>query len=547
MDAERLKDLHERLQHLRSQREEWDEHWKDIRDYLMPFKGRFIGDGEKPGEDISRMGEIVDSTASRSVRVLVSGLHSGLTPPSRPWFRLGLYNDELEKQTQVKLWLGEVQRRVLGAMQGSNFYNVIHNGYEELPTFGTAAMLAMPHPDRKIHCYPMTVGEYYLQANEFGVIDTLYRWFWMTARAAEQKFGRDNLSDHARRKLESKPYDYIEIIHMIQPATKQSKTMLGWESVCYEPCAVPDKVLSESGFEEQAFAAPRWEVSGSEVYGWSPGALTLPDIKTLQQLNRDRLKATAKMIDPPVRVPRSYKENLRTMPGGITYVDAQNNDMIGPLYQINPDISAVSLSIEDVRAAIRDGFFNDLFLMMAMQDNRTRQPVTAREVAERHEEKLIMLGPVIERLQNELLRPLIDRVFAIMMRGGHLPQPPRELEGVDLRIEYISLLAQAQKMVGTQTLESIATFTGAVAQYKPEALDKLDVDELIDQYADLTGVPADIILADDVVAGIRQARQQQMQQQQMMENAGQLAQGAKVLSDTATDRRNALTDMLGVG
>ena len=52
----------------------------------------------------------------------------------------------------------------------------------------------------------------------------------------------------------------------------------------------------------------------------------------------------------------------------------------------------------DTQNAIKQGFFNDLFLMILSDKN-----MTATEVARRHEEKLAILGPVIERQNSEML------------------------------------------------------------------------------------------------------------------------------------------------
>ena len=204
--------------------------------------------------------------------------------------------------------------------------------------------------------------------------------------------------------------------------------------------------------------------------------------------------------------------------------------------------------LEDTRAIqerVNSAFYADLFLMLSMSD---RRQITAREIEERHEEKLLMLGPVLERLNDELLDPLIDRTFAAMLRGGQIPPPPRELEGVDLKVEYVSILAQAQKMVALGAIDRLAMFAGTVAQITQQPVDKVDWDQAIDEYGQALGVSPRVIVPDDKVAEARGARAQQQQAQQvamMAQPMAQAASAAKAMSETKTGTGSALDAVLG--
>jgi hypothetical protein len=263
----------------------------------------------------------------------------------------------------------------------------------------------------------------------------------------------------------------------------------------------------------------------------------------LQKMQAKALVALDKLVDPPMNAPLNLKnEGASIIPGGVNYLDLnQGQQSFVPAYQVNPDFQSIEYKIEKVQQAIREGFFADLFLMIA----NSPKDMTATEVLERHEEKLLMLGPVIERIQPELLDRVIDRTFYLMDQVGLIPMPPKELEGMELEVEYISLLAQAQKMVGITAIEQTAAFVGNLAAVKPEALDKFDQDEAVDQYADMVGVPPKIIVPDDKVQEIRAERAQQMAQQQAMETGERLAEGAKTLSQADTGGNNALTALMG--
>ena len=255
-----------------------------------------------------------------------------------------------------------------------------------------------------------------------------------------------------------------------------------------------------------------------------------------------KAKAIDYQADPPLQVPVALKGSADLLPGGISYYDetAGPGNGIRTAFEVQLDLNGLLLDIQDVRQRINATFYADLFQMISMLD---RRQVTAREIEERHEEKLLMLGPVLERLHNELLDPLIDRTFALMLRAGVVPTPPAELEGEELRVEYVSMLAQAQRAVGTGAVDRLLGTVGAVAQLRPEVVDKLDADQLIDAYADMLGVPPDLIVADDQVAIIREQRAKQEAQQQALQAAPMVADTAKKLADADTEGKNALTDL----
>lgn len=550
MHRQDMDDIRRDLRQLTEERTRWDGHWRDLCEHVLPHRGRFLDQGRGRDDGGPRMDAVVDSTACRARRILASGLQSGLTSPSRPWFKLGLADPDLERRHEVKAWLAEVESRMREALAQSNFYNAVHALYEELSAFGTGVLHAEAGsapgaPGPVLRFQTLTVGEYYLGVNMDGDIDTLYRRFTMPVRAMEQRFGREALSEAASRILADSPHRHLEVVHLVRTRRPGSRTMLPFESLHFEMAAESGRVLSDSGYLEFPYMVARWDVSGWDAYGRGPGMVALPDVKMLQELARDRLKAVKKAIDPPLAMPASLKDRVKTYPGGLNYVDAASHQAARPLYQVAPDMAALSLAIEDTRRAIRDGFFSDLFLMLASA--RSSQPVTAREIAERHEEKLLVLGPVIERLHSELLSPLIDRTFGLLAASGRLPAPPRDLAGRRIKTEYISTLSQAQKMVGTQSIEAVTAFVGSVARMNPEALDKIDVDQVVDRYAELIGAPVDIIRPDEAVEKLRAAREEARRAGAAQEAAAALARGARDLAQTPTQGANALSDLLQAG
>ncbi|WP_031479401.1 portal protein [Maridesulfovibrio frigidus] len=534
-----------RLKSLLQERSSWEGHWKEISDYILPRKGLYAG--SQPNDGRRKGNRIIDSTATRSLRILAAGLQGGLTSPARPWFRLGIADRDMAKHKSVRDWISKVETVMYRALARSNFYSCIHSLYTELAGFGTGILYCEPDDERGIRFRTLTAGEYCLATDAQGRVDTVYREFKMTARQLEKRFGIDALPATVRTSLKSNRDHWFDVLHAVQPrdefdSDKIDKQNMPFESV-FMLSGRGNEILSESGFMENPYMAPRWDTSAMDVYGRSPGMDVLADVKMLMEMSKSQIQAVHLTLRPPMKVPSMYSRRLNLLPGGQNPVEQNQQDSISPLYQVRPDLGGVSAKIQDVRTAIREGFYNDVFMMMA---GSNRKMITAAEVAERHEEKLIQLGPVIERQHTELLDPLIDRVFGILTRSGELPDPPAFLEGADIRIDYISILAQAQKMVGTQSIQSLSEFVGRLAGASPEVLDKVDMDRAIDEYADLIGVPIGIVRSDSEVEKFR-AQRQEMQSKQMRMQQGMAAAtaGAGMMKDLSQAGLNT-SDVMGI-
>ncbi len=520
-----------RLQGLRQERNSWESHWQEISDYILPRKG--VYDGYRPNDGRVKSGKIIDSTATRSLRILAAGLQGGLTSPARPWFRLGISDRDLARHKSVREWISKVENTMYRALARSNFYSCIHSLYTELAGFGTGILYCEPDDERGIRFRTLTAGEYCLATDAQGRVDTVYREFKMTARQLEERFGKQNLPATVHTSLNMNRDHWFDVLHVVQPRAEFDAECMDTMNMPFESVFLLNgrggHVLSESGFMENPYMAPRWDTAAMDVYGRSPAMDVLADVKMLMEMSKSQIQAVHLTLRPPMKVPSMYSRRLNLLPGGQNPVEQNQQDSISPLYQVRPDLAGVSNKIQDVRTAIREGFFNDIFMMMTGTNRRT---ITAAEVAERHEEKLIQLGPVIERQHTELLDPLIDRVFGILMRSGQLPEAPSILEGADIKIDYISVLAQAQKMVGTQSIQSLAQFVGSLAQANPEVLDKVDMDRAVDDYAELIGVPNGIVRSGDEVAKFRNARKEmQLKQQQLQQGLQAASMGAGIVKD----------------
>ena len=541
-----------RLGQLKSERASWFSHWQDITVYLLPRNGRYFVQDHNKGW--KRHNNIYDNTATQSLGILAAGLMGGLTSPARPWFRLGIADNDLMKYAPVKEWLAHATRIMLDIFQKSNTYRSLHSMYKELGAFGTAACIVAEDFQNVIHHFPLTAGEYCIATDWKGDVCTLYREFQKTVGEVVKEFGKENCSNHVVSMFDRGSLDqWITIVHAIEPRadrdlTKQDAQNMAWKSVYYEVGGEHDKCLRESGYKTFRVLAPRWDVAGGDIYGNSPGMEALGDIKQLQQEQLRKSQGIDYMTNPPLQVPTSLKNrDVDRLPGGITFRDsAGGNDKIESMFSVALDLSHLGADIQDVRGRIRGSFYADMFLMLQNDSADTRK--TATEVAELHEEKMLMIGPVLERLHNELLNPLIDITFESMMAAGIVPPPPPELAGQDLNVELISMLAQAQRAIATNGVDRFVGALGQVAQFKPDVLDKLNSDYWADSYSDMLGVDPELVLSDDQVAVIRQQRAQAQQQAQQQQALEQQANAANKLGNTPTQGggSTALDDAIGM-
>ena len=540
-----------RFASLKTERSGWDSHWRDLSEYFLPRTGRFVASDVNRGD--KRWNSIYDSTGTRALRTLSAGMMSGMSSPARPWFRLAIGDTELMEYSTVKLWLHEVTRRMRDTFARSNTYRSLSTYYEELGLFGTSAGIITADFEHIIRHYPLTAGEYAIATDNRREVCTLFREWDMTVSQIVREFGLSNCSTTVQNlyKNGGKGLDaWVTIVQGIEPRydrdhSKRDNLNMPWKSIYFEKGGDDRKILRESGFKEFPVIAPRWAVTGNDVYGYSPAMEALGDVKQLQHEQLRKAEAIDYMTKPPLMVPTSLmNQQVNRFPGGIVFADqAQGGAGIRPLYEVQLNLSHLLNDIQDVRERINGTFFADLFLMLA---NDQRSGTTATEIAERHEEKLLMLGPVLERLHNEMLDPMVNVCFNQLLEGGMLPPPPEELQGMDLQVEYVSTLAQAQRAVGVQSVDRLLGTVGAIAGLRPDVVDKIDADRMIDAYADMLGVDPSMIVADDKVAIIRQNRAQQAQAQQMMEGMPAMAQTAKAASDINLSEDNALSSILGM-
>lgn len=531
MDKEDLRaHILQRWQKLKTERDAFIPQWESIATHIRPATGKFLLHGDK-NEARHRFNEIFDNTATSASNLLSSGLMSGLTDPSQQWFYLTTGSPKLDESPAVKQWLSDVAQIIYMGLSRTNAYQSLHHFWLEVSLYGTAAMIIQEDDEKGFYCYPLTIGEYAIACDSKGIPNTLYRELLMTVSQLVHQYGYENLPRSVQELYDNKQYDKEKaVIHAIEPRferdiTKRDNKNMPFRAVHLLRDADSDKgsILRESGYNEFPAIVGRWGAVSTDTYSCeSPGMTALGDVRQLKHEQMQKGNAIDLIVDPPRLLPTSAKDaELDFAPGGLSFVDmptngSQSNNATSSVGNINP----ITVDIQEVQQRINKAFFTDLFLMLSNQVEIARMTATA--VARLQEEKLIMLGPILSRFNNEVLNPFIGRIFSIFYRAGLFPPAPDELRGTNLNIEYTSMLSRSQKEVQANTdMEAVAQVC-QLAQFDPTVMDRINLDNAIKVVFDKKGVSPSLIRSDEEV---EQIRQQRAEQQQQMEQQVQMQQG----------------------
>lgn len=534
---------------LKQERSTWEAHWRDLSRYLLPRNGRFLVEDRNKG--LKRHNDLLDGTATWALRVMAAGMMAGATSPARPWFKLRAQDAALNKRHDVQLWMEDATQAVQGVFRKAKTYPSLHQIYGELGCFGTACNYLQEDPKTVLRHHPVTIGEYAIATDSTGDVNTVYREFGMTVEQLVETFGLANVSMMVRQAYERGDYDQWQtVLHAVYPRktrdlTKRDNRNMRFASCYVETNGEEPKLLRESGYDEFPAIVPRWDVAGGDIYGNSPGMEALGEVMGLQFKQLRLAKGIDYQTDPPLLLPETLSgRDNEALPGGRVYANAADADVIKSLFDVRLDLGHLDRVIERSQGMVGRIFYADMFLMIANSSDTTQR--TAAEIAERHEEKLVMLGPVLERQQDDVQRPLVDRAFMGLLKGGALPPLPPDLVGQELEVEFVSAIAQAQQAVGTHSSDRFVMAIGAVAALpgKQDVLDKFDADEWADRYSQQLGVDPHLIVATDQVAVIRKARNDALAAKEQVAAMEQAGNAARSLAAAPTSGEpTALTDL----
>ena len=543
MDATLRKHCQKRKAALLEERAMYEPDWRQVAEYVDPYAGRHLTPATDGPRKLPSRAKIINSAAGKALRTMDAGFMGGHTSKSRAWFRLGVSDPRLQDMADVKVWLDDETQAIRDTLARSNFYTALPTLYHSRHLFGVGAMVVDPDDEDVVRFYARSIGTYAIGLDRRGRCDTFWYCFRWTAHQIQQAFepivGIAGLPRRVQESLtQGRLDDRYTIDCLIEPNPDGKAGVRGPMERAFRKVywieGGTDEVhgcLDVQGDYEMRVLAPRWGAEGNDTYGPCPSLDALGDIKQLQYLEGEKLRLIDLMAKPPLALPETMRGKANNLaPGSRFYVTPdQTGSKVEPIY--TPDargLQAVMEDIEKVKDRIDQAYYADLFRMLDYLDDRQR---TAYEISERKEEKVAMLGPSLETLTDELLDPTIEIVYAERLRRGLVKPAPEALNNMPIKVEYTSILAQAQKAAGTGTIERVIGFVAniAAAQQSPEAFDNLNIDAAIEAVHDAQGAPARMLRSDDEIAAIRANRAQQQRVAQAAAMAPALKQGAEAI------------------
>jgi hypothetical protein len=537
LDAEKIV---KRATELETKNQEWRQYHQDLALFCLPRKA-WQTTIRNVGERL-QLNTIFDSTAIRSLKIMSAGFHSNLTNPSSKWFALQTRRLTLMESHDVRMWFKDVEDIMYAVLSSTNFDTTMQEFYNDSGCFGTGIILILEDPKDKVRFTICPANQIVMEEDAQGRVNRIYRNYPMTAQQAFESWG-NKCGEVILEKMKEKPQDIVNIVHYVGPrenrdVSKEDNLNMPFISVWIEKSE--KHAIKEEGFFEFPYAVGRFYKDPIDVLGFSPAMDVLADIKLVNAQVRTMLRAAMKTADPPLVLPsQGYVLPLNYNAAATNYRDVgTNKDDIQPL----PVMGNIPITMEVIRSVqdnIEKGFFVPLFRALS----EVTKQMTVPEVQRRIAENMILLGPVVGRFTDELLDPILFRVFNILYRNGDLPDVPEELQNEEMDIVYISPLAKAQRESEIYSIESFLSDVNAIAAVKPDALDKINSDKTIDIIAKIKGVSPDILNSDSDVKLIRDQRAQaQAAANQMV----MLQQGADVLN-TGAAANKSLADASQVG
>lgn len=512
----------------------WKPLYMDVRDFLYPYIGTFDGENDYERHDE----ELLRTMVIKYANVMAAGMKNGLTASTRKWAKLTTDNSDINKE--FKDYFDACSDVLMAMLAKGGFYQEILKYYLEIGVFGTAALFTEEDPMTGVYFHTFTMGEYVFGCDAKGRPNSFARKFKLNGDQLASMFGGTPTGDNGN------PYE--KVLHVIAPNPNYQFGAIENDKFPYVQYYIyKDKVLV-SGYHEFPVSIGRWLTKGKSIWGTGPGVWSLGDAKQLQVMWRDMDMGAELMVKPPVQGPSDIMANggINLMPGSANYYNpvGGSDGAIRPIWTPHIDFSGPGGLATQIEDCVKEHFNYNVFQLLSDMDKGTR---TAREIIELSSEKMSQMGPIVDKMETEILPSIINRVVAIGFRNHIFPEPPQELQGAEYKIEYNSILSQAQRQSDITPIVDTVNLTIQMASnsQKPEILDKIDFDKAVDLIADRNGTPPQLIKSDKEVAQIRYARAQQEQMQQAAMMAQQSADIAKTASEAKLTEDNALTQVLG--
>ena len=562
--------LEARLGTLRTWRYSWWAFWSVLARFFIPRRYKWLVTANTMNRGNYLNDQIIDSTGTLAVRTCAAGMWTGLTSPSRPWFKLGIGLPWVELDGDGKEWLEDTEQRVYTVLAQSNFYTTMAQGFQDLTVFGTAPVIIYEDAEDVVRFYLPCAGEYYLACGARFSVNTLFREYTMTVSQIVDMFTLAKCPAQVTKLWTAKAYDHEFVVgHAIEPNVELDREGSPGKAIKVVPGIFPYRELywlkgiktaqplSRRGFHMQPFMAFRWATTSNDPYGRSPCMDAIGDTKQIQQETRRKAEFIEKGVRPPMGAnPELKNEPSSIIPGNITYTSTDGGKKgFWPLFEVNAAwLTPLVADIKMVAERIEHCLFVDLFMAISRMEGV--QPRNQLELTKRDLERLQELGPVVDLAEKELDIG-IRRVLDILQRRRMLKPMPASLRNIPLKISYTSIMKLAQLSAESIAMKDVLGTMGglssaAKAAGVPDPLRVIDLDKSARHYAEINNYPTSCVFTQDEVMQHDKIRQEELQkakqEQQGPQNAMAAVTAAKTLSDTQLPSGNtALGAMLNGG
>jgi hypothetical protein len=520
--AEQLIDFHARL---KGERSNFESYWQSLHDYFY-IEAENVNVTYYPGSELSAA-YLYDSTTLESSDVLASGFMNYLTPPTSKWFSLSPKDPALMSNRTVKTYLENVAEQVNYTLNRSNFYNQMIANYKGSGVYGTSAMIEEEDTHDDVRFLSLPIKNICLVEDSKGRVVEYYIEFEYTASQAADRWGKEKLSTEMQQEVEgdqkaTKKYPFMLFIANRHTGRidKSDKKNMPVEALWID--VTNRTIVDEGGYNEFPAFCHRFDKRPFIQWGFSPGMKSLPFARMLNAIAKTNLRMMMKHTDPPIAVPdNAFIMPFNMNPRGTNYynkkvMDRGAQDIFAFGNYGDPQVGMNAVEYYSMK--VKSMMFNDVFLAFNGITKQMQNP----EVMERINEKMTLLGPAVGRYISEMLNPVIIRTIGILYRRGKLPPPPAEfMMNPEYEIDCISQLAQAQRRSELNNLVTGLTLVGQMAQFAPEATDKIDTDKTTDEVWSILGAPDRVLRTDTDIAKLRETRGKMAQQQHAMELANQ--------------------------
>lgn len=505
------------------ERAQWDAVWQELKDLVRPDTTDFSGGAGRAADARRR---IFDGTAPWALEQLSAGLHSYLTSPVDRWFSIGVAGISYDQLAfEAKAWLESVSDTIYAHYSNpfASFNPSVHEGYLDIGGFGTACLYQWMDPETQnlmFRAYPL--ADCWVAESSDGHVDTLHRRVKWDVRQCAQEFGA-----LPEKLAKMRPEDKVTILHCVYPRSDRNPELRTPKHKAFASvylCVETKELLRESGYDHFPYHAPRWSKLAGEVYGRSPALSVFPEIRMVNAMSKTVIVAAQKLVDPPLQVPDDgFMLPIRQTPGGLNFY-RPGTEKIESLYTGGRVDIGIDM-IEQRRETIRRGFYVDWLVRPTKKERQT-----AQEIMDDRNQMLSMMGPIVGRLQAELLGPLVRLSYQLLAKRRLLPPMPSSLDGAELDIAYISPAAKAQSTTRGQGVQAYIGQLTQLLPVMPNLLDSVNEDALNAELQDITDVPRRVLNDPKVTAARRAKREEQQQMAQAVEAAPAAAKSAKDLA-----------------